>query len=213
MEMICKSKCQTSLTEKLVERIVIKFNAKVKKEGLELAKMKLGLEIFFINISKFIIVLSIASYFNLLKESLFMSLVFAIIRSTAFGLHAKNSMVCTLITSMMFVAGPYVSYHIELDNYSVLAAFIIATFCFYKYVPADTENHPILGEKLRLRLRKRTVLKSLFFMVITLIVKIQVIKAMIVLAIVFNVISISPITYKIFNRGYNNYEKYERTNY
>ena len=211
--MICKLKCQTSLVEKLVERIVMRFNTKVKKEGLELAKMKLGLEIFFINISKFIVVFSIASHFNLLKESLFMSLVFGSIRSTAFGLHAKNSMVCTLITSVMFIAGPYVSYYIKLDNYVVLAAFIIMTFCFYKYSPADTEKHPILGEELRLKLRKETVLKSLFFMVVTMIVKIQVIKAMIVLAIGFDIISILPITYKILNRGHKNYEKYERTNY
>lgn len=213
MEMIYKLKCQTSLTEKLVERIVMRFNTKVKKEGLELAKMKLGLEILFININKMFIVFLIASYFNILKESLFICLVFASIRSTAFGLHAKNSMVCTLITSMMFVAGPYVSYHIKLDNYEVLVAFIIMTFCFYKYAPADTENHPILGEKLRLKLRKKTILNSLFFMVITLVVKIQVIKAMIILAIGFEVISILPITYKILNRRYNNYEKYERTNY
>lgn len=191
----------------------MRFNTKVKKEGLELEKMKLGLEILFINISKLIIVFLIASHFNLLKEALFMIVVFGSIRSTAFGLHAKSSMVCTLITSMMFVAGPYVSYHIKLDNYVVLAAFIIMTFCCYKYAPADTENHPILGEKLRLKLRKKTVLKSLFFMVITLIVKIQVIKTMIVLAIGFNVISILPITYKILNRRYNNYEKYEGTNY
>ncbi|WP_297420065.1 accessory gene regulator B family protein [Clostridium sp.] len=211
--MICKLKGQISITEKLVERIVIRFNTKVKKEGLELAKMKLGLEIFFINIGKFAIVFLIASYFNLLKESLFMSLVFGSIRSTAFGLHAKNSLVCSLITNMMFVAGPYVSYHIKLDNYTVLAAFIIMIFCFYKYAPADTENHPVLGEKLRLKLRKKTVVKSLFFMAITLIVKIQIIKAMIILTLGFNVISILPITYKILNRRYNNYERYERTNY
>jgi len=211
--MICKSKCQISVAEKLVERIVMRFNTKVKKEGLELAKMKLGLEILFININKMFIVFLVAGYFNILKESLFMCLVFSSIRSTAFGLHAKNSMVCTVITSMMFIAGPYVSYHIKLDNYSVLAAFIIMIFCFYKYSPADTENHPILGEELRLKLRKKTILKFLFFMVIAMIVKIQVIKAMIVLAIGFEVISILPITYKILNRRYNNYEKYERTNY
>lgn len=212
MEMIYKLKCKTSLTETLVERIVMRFNTKAKKEGLELEKMKLGLEIFFINISKLIIVCLIASHFSLLKEALFMIVVFGSIRSTAFGLHAKSSMVCTLITSMMFVAGPYVSYHIKLDNYLVLAAFIIMIFCFYKYAPADTENHPILGEKLRLKLRKKTVLKSLLFMFITLIVKIQVIKVMIVLSTVFNVMNILPITYKILNRRYNNYEKYETTN-
>lgn len=209
--MICKTKCQTSLIEKLVERIIKRVNVKVKKEGLELAKMKLGLEILLINISKFFIVFLIAGYFNLLKESLFMTLVFATIRSTAFGLHAKNSIVCTLITTIMFVVGPYVSYHIKLNNYIVLLVFIIMNFCFYKYAPSDTENHPILGENLRLKLKKTTVLKSLLFMVITLIIKIEVIKTMIILAVGFNIISILPITYKILNRGYKNYEKYEKT--
>lgn len=210
--MICKTKYQTSISERLADRIVIKFNKSAKKEGLELAKMKLGLEVLFINISKLFIVFLIASYFNLLKESLFITLVFASIRRTAFGLHAKSSMMCTIITSMMFVAGPYVSYYIKLDNYMVLVVFIIIIFCFYKYAPADTENHPILGERSRLKLRKETVLKSLFFMAIALIIKIQVIKVMIVLAMGFNVISILPITYKILNRRYNNYEKYEGTN-
>ncbi len=210
--MIFKTKCQMSLIEKFVERIIKRVNVKVKKEGLELAKMKLGLEILLINISKFFIVFLIASYFNLLKESLFMTLVFATIRSTAFGLHAKNSIVCTLITTIMFVVGPYVSYNIELNNDIVLLVFIIMNFCFYKYAPADTENHPILGEDLRLKLRKITVLKSLLFMVITLIIKIEVIKTMIILAVGFNIISILPITYKILNRGYKNYEEYEKAN-
>lgn len=210
--MISKSKCQTSITEKLVEKIVIRINTRVKKEGLELAKMKLGLEIIFINMNKFFIVFLIASYCNLLKESLFMSFIFGSIRRTAFGIHAKNSMICTLVTSIMFVAGPYVSYYIKLDNSAVLASFIIMTFSFYKYAPADTENHPILGEDLRLKLRNETVLKSLFFMVIAMIVQIQVIKAMIILAIGFETVSILPITYKILNRGYKNYEKYEKAN-
>lgn len=214
MEMIYKSTvCQTSLIEKLAERIAILLNTKAKKEGLELAKMKFGLEILLINISKFIMVFFIANQFNLLKETLFMTLIFGTIRSTAFGLHAKSSIMCTLVTSIMFIGGPYVSYNIQLNNYIVLALFIIITFCFYKCAPADTENHPILGENLRLKLRKKTVLKSLVFMIIALIVKIQVIKAMILLATGFVAISTLPITYRILNRRYKNYEKYERTNY
>ena len=159
--MIYKARCETSFTERLAERITMRLNVKVKKEGVELAKMRLGLEILFININKLGIVFLIASHFNFLKESIFMMLVFASIRSGAFGLHAKRSVICTLITSAMFVAGPYISYRIQLNNYMVAVAFIIITFCFYKYAPADTENHPILGEKLRLKLRKETVLKSL----------------------------------------------------
>lgn len=212
MKMINKLKSQTSLTEEFVEKIVMKFNKQLNKEGLELAKMKLGLEIIFINISKFAVIFLVASYFNLLRESLFISFVFGIIRRTAFGLHAQNSMVCTLVTMVMFVAGPYISYYIKLNNYIVLTIFTIMIFLLYRYAPSDTENHPILGEKLRLKLRKETVLKAIFFMIIALIVPNQVIKVMIILAIGFEVISILPITYKILNRGYKNYEKYERTN-
>lgn len=210
MEMLNKAKYKQSLTERLAEGITSKFNRQLNKEGLELVKMKLGLEILLINITKFLIVFITAAQLNLLKEALFMSLVFASVRRTAFGLHAKNSIVCTIVSLAMFVAGPYVCQYIKLDNYTVFGIFTGMNLILYKYAPADTESHPILGKKLRKKLRKETVLTGTLLMLIALIIPSQQVKALITLAVAFEVISILPIIYKLLNRRYKNYEKYER---
>jgi accessory gene regulator B len=195
--------------ERAAENCTRRLNKYLKKDGLELQKMRFGLEIILINISKFMIIFAVAAAFNLLKEAMFMSIVFASIRRSAFGLHAKNSIVCTLTSLMMFVFGAYLSYRIDLNNYIVFILFTILNILLYKYAPGDTENHPILGAKLRNRLRIQSVIIGVILMVVALVVPKVEVKAFIVLATSFEVISILPLTYRILNRGYKNYEKYE----
>jgi accessory gene regulator B len=196
--------------EKIAEIIIVKTNNHLKKEGIELQKMKLGLEIILINLSKFIVIFVVAAYFNLLKETLFMSVIFGSIRRNAFGLHAKNSIVCTIISLIMFVFGACLGYQIRLNNYMVFIIFTAISILLYKYAPGDTENHPILGAKLRNKLRKQSVVTGVFLMIIAIVIPINEVKSLITLAASFEVISILPLTYKILNRGYKNYEKYER---
>lgn len=202
---------QVSIMEKLAELITAKLNIHLNKEGLELQKMKLGFEILLINITKFFIILIAAIKFNLLKESLIMISVFASIRYNAFGLHAKNSIICTITSLLFFVFGAYITRYLKFNNYTVLITFIIINFLLYKYAPADTENHPLLGADLRNKLKLRAVLVGVFFMIIALIIHSSVIKTLITLAAGFEVFTIIPITYFLLKRGYANYEKYERT--
>ncbi len=210
--MIIKQILEANLTEKLANAVTVKLNRHLKKEGLELMKMKLGVEIIFINVTKFLIVFTAAALFGLLKEALFMSLIFGSVRKSAFGLHAKNSIVCTLVTFLMFVGGSYISHSIKLNNYLILLIFTVLNILLFKYAPADTENHPILGRKLRKKLRKEAVTVGILLMCLAMIVSNQLIKSLIVLSVGYEVISILPITYKILNRGYKNYEKLERAN-
>ena len=172
--------------------------------------MRLGLEIVLLNVSKFFVVFTIAAYLNLFKEALLMIIAFGCIRKSAFGLHAKSSIVCTINTVGMFVGGAYISQYIKINNYVVLSVFLILNLLIYKYAPADTENHPLIGKKLRERLRKQTVVTGIFLMFIALIVPGPSTKMLVTLSVSFAVIKILPITYKILNRGYNNYEKFER---
>lgn len=202
---------EISFTERLSDIIAMRLNRQLHKEGVELMKMKLGLEILLINITKFAIVFIVAAQFKLLKETAFMSLIFACVRKSAFGLHAKNSIVCTITTLIMFVAGSYAGHYIKLNNYVVFYIFLTINLLLFKYAPSDTENHPLLSEKLRKKLRKKTVSTGMLLMLIALISTSYLIKALITLAVSYEVISILPITYKILNRGYKNYEKYERT--
>lgn len=198
-----------SLMEVLAEKIVFFINKRLNKEGLELQKIKLGVEILLINISKMIIILALATMLNLLKETILISILFAFIRSTSFGLHAKNSIVCTIVTSIMFIGGAYLSKYLILNNYNVIIIFAILNILLYKYAPADTENHPLLGEDFREKLRKKTVIKAMILMVIAIIAPNN-FKILITLAVLEQTLSILPITYKLLKRGYKNYEKYER---
>lgn len=210
MDMGNRYKIQVSLMEILAEVITNKINFYLHKEGLELQKMKLGLEILLINISKFIIIFVIAARFNLLKESILMVLVFASIRRNAFGLHAKNSIVCTLVSLGIFVLGSYLSYYLKFNNFTVFAVFTIVNILLYKYAPADTENHPLIGANLRKKRKKEAVITGLVLMIIALLFPNTIIKTLISLSAVSAVIVILPITYSLLKRSYRNYEQYER---
>ena len=205
-----RNKIQISLMERLAQVIVNNINSYLDKEGLELQKMKLGIEILLINISKFILIFIIAVKFNLLKESLFMSLVFVSIRRNSFGLHAKNSFVCTLVSLTIFVFGSYLSYYLKFNNYAVFIIFTIINILLYKYAPADTENHPLLGKNLREKRRKEALITGLILMILALIIPNNIIKTLMSLAAISAVILILPITYTLLQRSYKNYEKYER---
>ncbi|AQR92657.1 accessory gene regulator protein B [Clostridium saccharobutylicum] len=210
MDMKNKTKVQISLMEKIAEIITNNINSYLHKEGLELQKMKLGLEILLINISKFIVIFTVAAGFNLLKESIFMSLIFASIRRNAFGLHAKNSLICTLVSLSIFVLGSYLSYYLKFNNFTVFIIFTIVNILLYKYAPADTENHPLIGANLRKKRKKEAITIGIVLMIIALLIPSNVIKTLMSLSAISAVIVILPITYSLMKRGYRNYEKYER---
>lgn len=204
-----ENKSQLSLMERVADIITNKINYSLHKEGLELQKMKLGIEILLINISKFIIIFTTAATFNLLKEAIFMSVIFASIRRNAFGIHAKNSFMCTLVSLSMFVFGSYISYYLKFNNYEVFSIFTIVNTLLYKYAPADTENHPLIGANLREKRKKEAVITGVVLMLIALLIPNSLVKTLMSLAVIFAVILILPVTYRLMKRGYRNYEKYE----
>jgi accessory gene regulator B len=210
MEMENNLKNQINLIDRIADSITFKVNTYLNKEGLELEKMKLGFEIVLINVSKLIIIMTIAAMLNLVKETLFMILVFGCIRRSSFGIHAKSSIMCTFTCILMFNFGAYLSHYLNLNNYIVFICFTIINILLFKYAPADTECHPLLGAKLRAKLKREAVLTGISLMVIALIIPIIIVKTLIILSASYAVIIILPVTYKILKRGYNNYEQYER---
>lgn len=212
MDMEEKLKFKISLTERVSDIIAERLNKNLNKEGLDLMKMRLGIQIIVLNLAKFMVIFFTAAQFNLLKETVFMSLVFGSVRRSSFGIHATNSIICTITSLTIYLLGSYISYNIEINNYFVFTIFLLINLLLYKYAPADTEKHPLLGKKLRSKLKRRAVITGVFLMILTLIIPIQPVKIMIIIAVSSQVVSLLPITYKILNRGYKNYEKYERTN-
>jgi len=195
-----------SLTEYMVQFLSIKLNYFVKKGGKDLLKLERGLNIVLINVEKFIVIFAIAIYFKIFFEALLMSLVFGFIRNKAFGIHAKSSTMCTITSILMFDLGAYLSKFISLNNYIIFFIFIILNIFIFMYAPADTEKHPLINKNKRNTLKRQAMTRGIIIMVLALLVPNGNIKVLMTLSCIFSVIIILPVTYKIFNRRYRNYE-------
>ena len=68
-----------------------KINRYAKKDGLELQKLELGMEIFIINVSKFIIIYTLALLLGVLWQTFIVNMAFVLIKRYSFGLHALSS--------------------------------------------------------------------------------------------------------------------------
>lgn len=200
-----------TIMEKLADNIAMKINKVIQKDGIELQKVKLGIEIFLINISKFVLILLVSIKFHLVIETTIITIVLGAIRSKAFGLHAKNSIACTITSLLLYVIGGYVSNLLQPNRYIIFCIFIVINIALYMYAPADTEYHPLIGQALRRELKVKAVITGVVLMILALVSPGYVLTNLITLASIFEVLSILPITYKVMNRRYNNYEQYEKS--
>lgn len=92
-----------SFSEKIAFKLAYKINNEYEEDNLNFIKMKYGLEVLIINLSKTLLILTMAEFLGIVTETLFIMLSFAFIRCYAFGVHSKSSAGCTLVTSICFL--------------------------------------------------------------------------------------------------------------
>lgn len=193
-------------SEILADRMCIYLD----KKGIEKVKLQYGLEILLLNIPKLILVLGISLILGVLLQTLLTLASFNILRLKAFGAHAKNASSCFVSSVIVFIPIVYVANKIYINNTFVLVFFSILSILVYMYAPADTEKRPIIGEKVRKRLKQHAVITILFLMLIAFIIPNDNLKTLIALGALIEVVTILPVTYKILKKRRNNYEHYEK---
>jgi len=200
---------ENKLIRAIAKSLAGKINFYTHKEGVELQKMELGVEIFVINVSKIIIIYLLAVLLGLLWQTLITHTAFILTRRYSFGLHALNSTVCTIVSCCVFVVIPLFLSNIGITNFGVIIAFSIIIFILYRFAPADTKARPLIGVKLRAQLKRKAVACGVFIMITALLVPDETIKTLLTIGAVFQCISILPLTYQILKRSEKNYELYE----
>ena len=201
---------ENKLIHQAAENLASRFNRYMGKEGLELQKLVLGLEIMIINVSKFIIIYLAAFLLGTLWQTVVLHVGYMLVKRYSFGLHALNSTICTLVSCTMFVFIPRLLQGVGVNSWVVLTAFVPIIVCLYLYAPADTKARPILGAKLRARLKRKSVVCGMVLLVIALIVPDSHVKLLLILSAAYQCMGILPITYKLLKRSVRNYETYER---
>jgi len=186
------------------------LNRYINKEGLEFAKLMLGMEIFLINASKVIIIYSLALIFGTFPQTAIIHVAFILTKRHSFGLHALNSTVCTIVSCTMFVLTPWILSDAGIGNGIVLAAFALIISCQYLYAPADTKAWPLIGRKLRERMKRNAVACVAILMITALVIPSGNIKLLLTIGAAYQTIAILPLSYKILKRSEKNYEEYEK---
>jgi len=190
-------------------KCVSSLNRHVKKEGADVQKMVLGVEIFLHNIPKLVLTVLISALLGILPLTLLTWLPFACIRRYASGLHASNNIACTLTTLLMFVAMPYLMQGTHTNIGVLFLVFGLVGIGLYKYAPADTKARPILGKAKRARLKKKSVIASVCMLAFALVLRNGAFYVLISTGAVYALITVLPATYTILGRSKNNYEQYE----
>lgn len=179
---------------------------------IQLDEIRYGLEGIYLTITKTIVIFGITYFLGIFEEMLIMLIVFNILRTTGFGIHAKKSWQCWLSSLIIFIIFPYLSKIITLPFSIRIALGIIAIIIMLIYAPADTVKHPLINRKKRLIWKCITVINCMILVVISLFVKDSTISNLMLFGIYSEVAVIIPITYKIFKLPYNNYLNYGLNN-
>lgn len=171
-----------------------------ESDEIKKIKMMYGLEVLILMIIKTIIIFIIINIIGIgYYGSIFLG-SFLIIRSSGFGIHLKNSIICVVYTCIVTVLAVYIANYLEISNIHILFISIIYLLAIYNYAPADTKKHPILSRKKKIILRNKTLINSIMLTLIAMMVTDNSIKVVIILAVLFEVVNILPITYKLMEK-------------
>ena len=174
----------------------------------KLLEIRYGLEGIYLSITKCIIILICTLILGIVKEMLTILVLYTVLRTFGFGLHAKKSWICLVSSLIVFVLVPLMCIHFVIPKYIKIFICALCVICFYLYAPSDTEKHPLIKRKRRMILKFITVCISIIYTFLCLKIKDNFLSNSLMFAMIIESILICPITYKIFDLRYNNYKYY-----
>ena len=170
----------------------------------ELLKIQYGIEGVFLTLFKVFFILLIGVIFHYFPIVFITILFFNILRFFAFGLHAKKSSHCLILSLIEFNLLPYLLLRVSISSFMIWMISIITLISFLLFAPADTEKRPLTNPKKR-NIRKILSIVSFFIMLI-IAYHIKYLQVPILAAFLIEDFSINPLSYKLLGLSYNNYK-------
>jgi len=196
------------------EIIINKAMNRVKKNSNyteeKLAEIKYGLSTLYINITKTIVIFTLAYFLGIIKELLLILLFYGFLRLTGFGLHAKKSWQCWIGSLFTFLLLPFLVKVLSINVYVRLIISFISIIYIAIYAPADTEKRPLIRKKRRIIYKIICTITAIVLTIYSFYAKNTLIQNAIFFSLILECIMISPLTYKIFKLKYANYKNYKK---
>ncbi|MDD2435293.1 MAG: accessory gene regulator B family protein [Bacilli bacterium] len=189
-----------------LETFIIKYNKSLTK--VELEKIRYGLISIYLLISKLLVIIILASFFNILKETILFMIVYGFIKMTSFGLHASKSWLCLLISITIFIILPLFTKNLIINQYLKISIGLITIFLLFKNSPADTLKRPIVNSKRRLILKLLTTFIAIIYVSLSIGLENIYLSNILLISLIIQAIGTFPLTYKLLKFPYHNYKNY-----
>ncbi len=186
-------------------KLIRNNNKDISNEKID--EIRYGLEGVYLTISKTIFIFALTYILGIFKEMFIMLIIFNLLRTTGFGLHAKKSWQCWVSSTILFIIFPLLSNYIVLPIYIKIIMGIFSIILIFIYAPADTYKHPLVNKKKRLIWKYITTINTIILVFISILIKDNCIANLIIFAIYTEILLINPISYKLLDLPYNNYKK------
>ena len=176
-----------------------------ESDSLDIDKIKYGIEGLYLTISKIIIVFLISIIFGCFDTVLLTIIFFNILRFFGFGLHAKGSLECLIISIFNFNILPILLIKFSINDFIYTIIYIIIFFSYILFAPSDTEKRPLVNKKKRIIRKVGIIICSFLFIIISF--KYVYFKVPITASLIIEFFMINPLSYYILGLKYNNYKK------
>ena len=198
------------MKEVIVKKIINYIQKKKNLDEYNLEIIKYGISNLYLQISKIIVITTLAIILNIFRPYLIFTILYNIIRLPSFGIHAKKSWQCWVTSIIFFIGFPYLISIVRLNNYIHFFIALFSTIYITIYSPADTVKRPIISQKRRLIYKILSMNISILYVILSYLIKDKIIAYSLLFSLVLQCIIISPITYKIFDMPYDNYKNYRK---
>lgn len=180
-----------------------------KLSNTEKIKIKYGLEVLYTVITKTIGILLMSLFLKTFKETIILMGFYLLLRLFSHGIHAKKSSHCWVASILTYGAFPLLIKYFVIKKIYILIMSIIAFICFIIWAPADTPKKPLINKKKRIIDKFLTLIISTTLMFVVILSKNSLINNCLFFSYIMSIISINPLTYKLFKIPFNNYKKYK----
>ena len=177
-------------------------------DNTTLEEIKYGLASIYLTFSKLIIISIIAIILGIFKEMIILMVIYNILRSVSFGLHASKSWICLLSSTIIFIGGTLLCMNFINNKYIVYVISIITIPTIYLYSPADTKKKPIVNPKRRKVYKHLSTSIAIIYYLIALICNNNFIINFLTISLIIQSFVIHPKIYQLFRIPYDNYKHY-----
>lgn len=174
-------------------------------DEIKLKEIEYGIASIYLTFSKVLLILILSLILNIFKEVIVFMILFNILRTTGFGLHATKSWICLLSSILIFVGIPLLATKIKFNIYIKIILCIIGIIMMFKNAPADTKKRPIVNKKRRIILKIISTILAIIFSVSAIIIDNNFLSNCLIFALILENCLIAPTTYRMFKLPYNNY--------